>query len=163
MALVLLTGLTTIVETVKVIVAVHDEMCHDWRGCHLNPYSQRYNLKACQAFFENKAHGPNVWYCNIFKGTRGQSSAFSVGQGGGGRGSNAFQGYGFGCGRGLGRGHGGYQGREAMGAGPTTADPTTSYTFHRYRSLPILNIAHFAHKVHLTSIFAVAQLYSLPW
>ena len=52
---------------------------------------------------------------------------------------------------------------KAVGAGPTTADPTTSYTFHRYRSLPILNIAHFAHKVHLTSIFAVAQLYSLPW
>ena len=63
----------------------HDEMCHDWRCCHLNPYSQRYDLKAGQVFYENKAHGLNVWYPDVFQRASGQSYAFSVGQGGGGR------------------------------------------------------------------------------
>ena len=38
----------------------HDKMRHDYRGCHLNPYSQRYVPKAGQVFSENKAHSPDV-------------------------------------------------------------------------------------------------------
>ena len=45
----------------------HVEMRHDWRGYHLNPYSQRYDPYAGQAFYENKAHDPSVWYRDVFK------------------------------------------------------------------------------------------------
>ena len=89
----------------------HDKMRHDWRGCHLDPYSQRYDPKAGQAFFENKANSPDVWYRDVFKNASGQSYAFSVGQGGGSRGGSDFQGRGFGRRRGCSRDRGGYQGR----------------------------------------------------
>ena len=47
-------------------------MRHDWRGCHLSPYSQHYDPKAGQAFFENKANSPDVWHRDVFKSTSRQ-------------------------------------------------------------------------------------------
>ena len=43
----------------------HENMHHDWRGCHLNPFARHYDSKAWQDFDNNKAHGPNVWYRDI--------------------------------------------------------------------------------------------------
>ena len=38
----------------------HDEMRHDWCGCHQNLYSRRYDAKANQEFYNNEAYGPGV-------------------------------------------------------------------------------------------------------
>ena len=38
----------------------HENIRHDWRGCHLNLHSRRFNSGAGQDFYKNHAHGPNV-------------------------------------------------------------------------------------------------------
>ena len=38
----------------------HETMHHDWLGCRLNPFASRYDAKAGQEFYDNKAHGPNM-------------------------------------------------------------------------------------------------------
>ena len=54
-------------------VSSHEKHLHDWRGCHLNPHRRRYGAEAAQRFYENDAHGPNVWYGDIYESTGGQS------------------------------------------------------------------------------------------
>ena len=51
----------------------HENHRYDWKGCHLNPYSRRYDAEAAQRFYENNVHGPNVWYRDIYESTGGQS------------------------------------------------------------------------------------------
>ena len=93
-------------------IQAHNGMRHDWRGCHLDPLSRRYDAKAGQEFHNNEAHGPNVWYRGTFEKASGQSHAFSVGQGGGGRGGNDHQGRG---GRGSnGQGSGSWHGSQGQ-------------------------------------------------
>ena len=97
-----------------------DGISHNWRGCHMNPYLQRYDAKAGQEFYNNEAHGPNVWYRDIFQKASGQSYTFSlldkvevvmIHDG------NECQGHDFGRGRGRDgyQGCGGYQGRVQRG------------------------------------------------
>jgi len=86
-------------------ISEHEKHYHQWGGCFLNPYSNKFNAEDAETFFQNKANGSNAWYRDVYK------NALSAG------GDNRSQGGGRGYGRGYqGRGGGrGYQGRNGGG------------------------------------------------
>ena len=90
---------------------------HDWRGCFLNPFSDKFDRAKADEFYRNEAKGNMAWYKNVYEAKFGGSNNRYNNRdgyhGGGGRGGyHRDQG-----GRGRGNGGRGNNGRGNGGRG----------------------------------------------
>ena len=87
----------------------HQKYRHNWQGCFLNPYCRHFDANEARNFFNEKAHGPNAFYKDVYK-NRPQANG-GGNYNGGGRGPQGRGGGGRGRGNGPGhQGGRGYQG-----------------------------------------------------
>ena len=94
----------------------HQKFRHTWQGCFLNPYCRHFDANEAEKFFNEKAHGPNAFYKDVYKNrpqANGGRQFNNPGRGFQGRGGGRGGGRGYQGGRGFqggrGRGRGGFQ------------------------------------------------------